>query len=166
MADALPFPWDTLLELQSATDTGFIGAQTHAREEALTEIVDSLCTDTGPSDAESMLRRYWALTANRAKKYRHRAALTDQLGVLQRTKRQQPDQASLVALREILMLTLRGLARADRELLYAVRDGMTYSEIALKLGRPEGTVKSQLSRLRRHLRDGPDCRAVQMAPAA
>jgi DNA-binding NarL/FixJ family response regulator len=165
MADALLFPWNTLLQLQRATDSGFVCAQTHARDEALTDIVDGLCSGMAPSDAESMLRRYWGLAANRAKKYRHRAEL-DRLLAGRADAGENGDQAEVVALREQLARILRGLPRGERELLCSISSGMTYREIAIRLGRPSGTIKSRVSRLRRYLREACVKPAVGLGRAA
>ncbi len=53
-----------------------------------------------------------------------------------------------------LLCAMAGLRRTEREVL-ALCDwaGLSYSEAAVALGVPEGTVRSRLSRARQHLRD-------------
>jgi RNA polymerase sigma-70 factor, ECF subfamily len=53
-----------------------------------------------------------------------------------------------------LLCAMRGLRQSEREVL-ALCDwaGLSYSEAAVAMGVPEGTVRSRLSRARQHLRD-------------
>ncbi len=167
MAEALPFPWDTFFQLQAVTDTRVISARSHAREEALSELLEELAVGAGPSDTGAMQRRYWALTTNRAKKYRHRTGLADQVAYHHQLGHQALDHSEIVALQELVTLASCALPHEDRDLLDGVASsGMAYREIALQLGKPVGTVKARVSRLRRQIRDSHVGRTIQLAMAA
>lgn len=167
MDHALPFPWNTFRQLQVITDSPVVTARTNAREEALSELLEELAAGSVPSDADAMERRYWALTVNRSKKYRHRAALSDQVAHHEQHGRPDHDQADVVAERELVVLASAGLAPQDRELLYeVVGSGIPYGEIASRLGKPVGTLRARVSRLRRHIRESHVGCVIRLAMAA
>jgi DNA-directed RNA polymerase specialized sigma24 family protein len=166
MDEALPSPWDTFRRLQAITDSAVVTARTNAREEALSELLEELATGEVPSDAAAVERRYWALTGNRAKKYRYRAALADQVAHHEQHGHQHRDQPDLPALRELVALASEGLAPHDRELLQVISAGTPYSDIASRLGRPVGTLKARVSRLRRQVRDSHVGSTIRLAMAA
>lgn len=167
MDQALPFPWNAFRQLQAVTDTKIVGARAHARDEALSELLEGLATGVVPSDGDAMQRRYWALVGNRAKKYRHRAALGDQVVYHEQLGHHGHDQFDLLALRELVALALAGVAPQDVELLHEVlSSGMPYREVASKLGRPVGTLKARACRLRRQIRGGRIGYMIQLALAA
>ena len=153
MAEVLPFPWDTLQRLQAATDSPVINARTKGREEALTMLVEELAEGQVPPDAETMERRYRTLSANRAAKYRHRKQLERQAAYEQGRQPVGPDHSDELALRELAGLAASQFAPGDWELLQAIGSGKSYSEVALTLGKPIGTLKSRVSRLRCHMRN-------------
>jgi len=68
------------------------------------------------------------------------------------------------AVREVLH-ALRGLRQADQEVL-ALCDwaGLTYAEAAGALGIPEGTLRSRLSRARKHLRTAAAGNSAAVSP--
>ena len=70
-----------------------------------------------------------------------------------------------------LLCAMGGLRQSEREVL-ALCDwaGLSYSEAAVAMGVPEGTVRSRLSRARQHLRDlagevQPRCVQLNQSPA-
>jgi RNA polymerase sigma factor (sigma-70 family) len=64
------------------------------------------------------------------------------------------DQVSAQAERGRLMAALRGLSRADRDVVLLVAWGqLSYDEVAEALGIPAGTVGSRMNRARRKLRE-------------
>jgi hypothetical protein len=167
MADALSFPWDAFGRLQTATDSPVVNTWTKARDEALTELLEDLAAGVVPVNAEAMEQRHRALAANRAKKYRHRATLEDQ--VVQHVQRQQqcPDQADLAGLRQLIALASAGLPAEDRELLHDVLGNrMSYREAASQLAKPIGTLKARVSRLRRQIRASSVGATIRIALAA
>jgi len=166
MAEAPSFPWDAFGRLQAAVNSPVISAWTNARDEALTELLEDLAAGVVPDNAAALERRHRALTANRAKKYRHRAALEER--VAHHTERQQhADQSTLAGLRELAALASWGLPPEDVQLLRAVLGhGMPYREVASRLAKPVGTVKARVSRLRRQIRDGRVGDTIRQALAA
>ncbi len=153
MDDALPFPWETFLRLQLVTDSPVITARTKAREEALTELLEEVAASGFTRDAGAIERHYRALSANRAKKYRHRTELADQVAHHQQHEHQGHDPLELAEFRERAALALAGLPPQDQELLRQVLgNGRSYREVASRLGKPVGTVKARVSRLRDQIR--------------
>jgi len=152
--ETLPSPWDIFLQLQVATDSLTVNARTNAREEALTDLLEGLAAGAGVGlDAEAMARRYWALSANRAKKYRYRAGLADQVVHHQRHEHLGHDSLALAELREQAAHALAGLAPQDADLLRQVFGyRRSYREVASRLGQPVGTMKARVSRLRDRIR--------------
>jgi DNA-binding NarL/FixJ family response regulator len=167
MAESLPHPWDAFGRLQAATNSHVISAWTNASDEALTELLEELAAGVVPSNATAIEQRHRALTANRAKKYRHRATLEDQVVHHMRRQQQRPDQADLAGVRQLVALASASLPAEDRELLRDVLgNGMSYREAASRLAKPVGTLKARISRLRRRLRDGRVGERIRMALAA
>jgi len=153
MVEVLPFPWNTFQRLQAATDSRIINARTNGREEALTVLLEELAAGKVPPNAETMERRYRTLSANRAKKYRYRVELGQRLVYEHQGERLGYDHCDLLAFRELTRLALAKLLPRDWELLQEVGNGTSYRELARRLGKPVGTLKARVSRLRRQIRN-------------
>jgi DNA-binding NarL/FixJ family response regulator len=167
MAAALPFPWDAFGRLQAATDSPVVNAWNNARDEALTELLDELVAGVVWAGAGAIERRHRELTANRATKYRRRVRLEDQVAHHVRHQQPRQDQASRVELQELVALASERLPPADMELLHDVLGhGRSYREVASRVGKPIGTVKAQVSRLRRQIRDSRAGETIRLALAA
>jgi hypothetical protein len=167
MADALPFPWDVFGRLQAATDSHIISAWNNARDEGLTELLEELAAGVVPVNSQLLEKRHRELASNRAKKYRHRVSLEDQVAHYVQQQQPHQDAASRVGLQELVALASVGLRPADRELLREVFGvGRSYREIALKVGTPIGTLKARICRLRCQIRDGRVGAAIRLALAA
>jgi hypothetical protein len=166
MAEALPSPWDTFGRLQAATDTHVINAWTNARDEALTELLEELAAGIVPGGDGAIERRHRQLTVNRAKKYRRRGRLQDQL--THHVQHQQPDQdqASQAELQQLITRVSGLVPSAEMALLHDVLGhGSSYREVSSRVGKPIGTLKARVSRLRRQLRDSHAGKTVQVALA-
>jgi RNA polymerase sigma factor (sigma-70 family) len=167
MAESLPFPWDAFGRLQAAIDSRVVNTWNNARDEALTELLEELAAGVVPVGEHAIEQRHRKLTASRAKKYRHRVRLEDQ--VAYHFQHQQPtqDQASRAGLHQLVVFASEGLPTADRELLREVfGDGRSYREVASKTGKPVGTLKARVSRLRRKIRNSRVSETIRVALAA
>lgn len=153
MDESLPFPWNTFSELQRATDTSVVS---HARDEALSELLDDFADGSVPRDSEAMLRRYRSLVTNRAKKYRSRRQVARQVEHHERRRLERHDAFERAADREIATVALRAIDEDDRQLFSEIFiRGWSYEEAAKSRRRPIGTIKARISRLRKQMRD--DC---------
>lgn len=153
MVEVLPFPWDTLRRLQTATDSWLVNPRTKGREEALLRLVEELAAGKVPSSPEVMERRYRTLSANRAVKYRHRTTVAGRVAYEHRVQHVDLDPSELTALKELTVLVAAKLAPQDCWLMREIGDGASYREVAQELGMPVGTVKARVSRLRHYMRN-------------
>jgi DNA-binding NarL/FixJ family response regulator len=153
MAEVLPFPWSTLLQLQTATNSQVVNARTKGQEEALNLIVEELAVGRVPMNAEAMERRYRTLSANRAVKYRYRTTLARQVAYEHQVRHYRSDLVEIMTLEQLTTLLSEDLTLQEWELLREIGEGIPYHEIASKIATPVGTVKARVSRLRRHMQD-------------
>src|SRR6266850_1167501 len=136
--------WEDEIAKAEGQDSGTPPAA-NAQDEALTELLEELSGSSGVSfDAVAMVRRYWALSANRSKKYRYRAELADQVAHHQQCEQLGHDSLGLAELREQADCALAALAARDQDFLRQIFGyGRSYREIASRLGQPVGTVKAR-----------------------
>jgi DNA-binding NarL/FixJ family response regulator len=153
MVEVLPFPWCTLLRLQTAANSRVVNARTQGQEEAISLIIEELAVGEVPTNAETMERHYRTLSANRAGKYRHRTMLARQVAYEHQVRHVDHGPTEVIALQQVTTLLSEELTSQDWELLREIGDGTSYSEVGRKLGVPVGTVKARVSRLRRHMRN-------------
>lgn len=152
MAGDLPFPWDTFLELQQITDTSRISARAHAADEALTSLIDEWSKGRAPATREALTQRFWILVGNRSKKYRSRAKAEDQVLQYELSLHLTADSYELATYRELATRALDEIGPSENKLLVNVfGDGLSYREVAAKLGKPVGTVKALVSRVRKRV---------------
>jgi len=164
MHTELSFPWNTLQRLQALTDSLVINARTNGCEEALTVIVDDLATGKVPRDAVAMELRYKTLSANRKAKYHYRKHLYSKMpdNYLTAPRRNKiatilcsrlVDHSDQLVVRELAAMAESQVSPTGWALLCEIGDGVPYVEVGSKLGKKIGTLKSQVSRLRRDFRD-------------
>ncbi|HYI12364.1 MAG TPA: sigma factor-like helix-turn-helix DNA-binding protein [Thermoanaerobaculia bacterium] len=153
MVEPLTFPWNTLLELQQLTDSATVNARSHAADEAFAVLLSEVAGGTAPLTPDALKQRFHTLTANRAKKHRARLAVEPKVLHHELDHRDTPNLDCMVAYRQLATLALATVPASDAEVLVAVLvEGLEYQEIAATVGKPIGTVKSQVSRARRRVR--------------
>jgi DNA-binding NarL/FixJ family response regulator len=152
MTKVVPFPWDAFGQMQAAADSVILTSRNHARDEALGQILDDHARGVGPADADALQRRFQSLAANRAKKYRRRAAVARHVAARLSSLNAVTDIWEAVELQELVDFTMRELVGDELVLADCLRRELSYDEIATEVGKPIGTVKAQVSRMRSRIR--------------
>jgi hypothetical protein len=165
--EKLLFPWPTFLELQSLTDSSYIGPTSHAVDEAFDTLLKEWSAGKAARTDEGLKQRFDNLKSNRAKK--HRAHDIAEFHVIHHeiNARYTLDTSELAAVRELATLTLDEVSPADAELLMEIfAKGMEYHELASKLSKSTGTLKARVSRACHRLRTSPKVAAMRTARVA
>jgi DNA-binding NarL/FixJ family response regulator len=165
MSTVVPFHWNAFGELQAVVDGAIVTARAHGREEALSQLLDDHAHGVGSADAETMQRRFASLAANRAKKYRRRAAAAGQIAAHMRS-RHSTDAWEPVDVQQLVDLVARELTDDELALAGCLGREFSYNEIAGEVGKPIGTVKAEISRMRRRIRGTPLGRYILTVLAA
>ncbi len=164
----LSAPWRVYSDLQKSDAGRRIDPFGFGHDEALTELSE-LFKPTGRGDDfpdPDRIRRWFdTLRANRATKFRGRAAL-DRKFTGRAASRPSPAMVDILAVEELAGMVRRETSESEWDLLHQLADGYTYGEIAGRRGVSIATLKSRVSRIRRRVRISPSGRAIEAALVA